>query len=105
MVAGKRRSLLRSLAASLILRGKIMTTEAKAKELRSFVEPLITRARRGDLAGRRTIMQALPKNGARKTADEIGPRFKGETGGYTRIIKLGRRKNDGAKMALIELVK
>ena len=105
MVAGKRRSLLRGLAASLILRGKIMTTEAKAKELRSFVEPLITKARRGDLARRRTIIQALPKSAAMKAADEIGPKFREQAGGYTRIIKLGRRKSDGAEMALIELVK
>ena len=104
MVSGKRRALLRALAASLVLRGRITTTEAKAKELRSFVEPLITKARRGDLAGRRTILQALPKNAAKKAADEIGPKFSKQAGGYTRIIKLGRRKSDGASMAMIELV-
>ena len=104
MVTGKRRSLLRGLAASLITKGKITTTEAKAKELRSFVEPLISKARSANLSGRRVILEALPKNAAMKATDEIGPRFSSRAGGYTRIVKLGRRKSDGTRMALIELV-
>ena len=98
-------ALMRSLASSLIEHGAIDTTEAKAKELRPFVEKLITKARSGTLHDRRHAIRHVHK---RETADklfqEIGPKFARRAGGYTRILKTGHRKGDGAEMARIELV-
>ncbi len=96
---------MRSLASSLIERGSIETTEAKAKELRPYVEKLITKARTGTLHSRRLAGKVIQK---RETADklfaEIGPMFATRQGGYTRILKTGHRKGDGAEMARIELI-
>ena len=98
-------ALMRNLASSLIESGAIETTEAKAKELRPFVEKLITKAKTGTLHARRLAVRHLHK---RETADKlfraIGPRFAKRPGGYTRILKTGHRKGDGADMARIELV-
>ena len=98
-------ALMRNLAASLIEHGAIETTEAKAKELRPFVEKLITKARSGTLHARRHAVRHVHK---RETADklfrELGPKFAARPGGYTRILKTGHRKGDGAEMARIELV-
>jgi large subunit ribosomal protein L17 len=98
-------ALMRSLASSLLEHGAIETTEAKAKELRPFVEKLITKARNGTLHARRLAGRHVQK---RETADklfqEIGPRFAKRAGGYTRILKTGHRKGDGAEMARIELI-
>ena len=101
----QRRALLKSLALALILNEKIKTTEAKAKELRSFLEKYINRAKNSDLATRRLLSKFFPPSAVKKLIGEIGPRYKERSGGYTRIIKLGLRKSDGAKMAIIELVK
>jgi len=99
-------ALMRNLASSLIEHGAIETTEAKAKELRPFVEKLITKARAGTLHARRHAVRHVHK---RETADklfqEIGPRFVSRPGGYTRILKTGHRKGDGAEMARIEFCK
>ena len=101
----QRLALLRNLATSLIEQGAIETTEAKAKELRPFVEKLITKARSGTLHDRRLAIRHVHK---RETADklfrEVGPKFATRPGGYTRILKLGHRRGDGADMARIELV-
>ena len=90
---------------ALIEHGAIETTEAKAKELRPFVEKLITKARSVTLHSRRLAGRHVQK---RETSDklfqEIGPRFAKRTGGYTRILKTGHRKGDGAEMARIELI-
>src|SRR5438105_8861472 len=98
-------ALMRNLASSLIESGAIETTEAKAKELRPFVEKLITKAKTGTLHARRQSVRHIHK---RETADklfrEVGPRFAKRPGGYTRILKIGHRKGDGAEMARIELV-
>src|SRR5438270_1612258 len=98
-------ALMRNLASSLLESGAIVTTEAKAKELRPFVEKLITKAKTGTLHARRLAVRHIHK---RATADklfrEIGPRFATRTGGYTRILKTGHRKGDGADMARIELI-
>ena len=98
-------ALMRNLAKSLIESGAIETTEAKAKELRPFVEKLITKARSGTLHDRRQAVRHVHK---RETADklfqELGPKFARRPGGYTRILKTGHRKGDGADMARIELV-
>ena len=100
----QRRALLKSLAQSLFLKEKIKTTQAKAKELSSFAEKQITLAKRGDLTSRRRLVRYFSKEIAKKLIEEIAPRYKERKGGYTRIIKLGPRKNNGAKMAIIELV-
>jgi large subunit ribosomal protein L17 len=98
-------SLLRNLATSLILEGAIETTEAKAKELRPFVEKLITKARTGPLHARRLAGIHVHKRAAwDKLFQELGPRFATRKGGYTRILKTGHRKGDGAEMARIELI-
>jgi len=101
----QRRALLRSLASALLLKEKIKTTEAKAKEVSSFVEKRISRAKIGDLASRRLLVREFSPEIVKKLINEIAPRYKEKRGGYTRIIKLGKRKSDGAKMAIIELVK
>ena len=98
-------ALMRGLASALIEHGAIETTEAKAKELRPFVEKLITKAKTGTVHARRLAGRHVQK---RETADklfqEIGPRFAKRAGGYTRILKTGHRKGDGAEMARIELI-
>jgi len=101
----QRKALLRTLARSIFLNERIQTTEAKAKEVSSFVEKMITRAKKGDLASRRMLLKYFSPQTAKKLVDEIAPRYKEKKGGYTRIIKLGPRKSNGAKMAIIELVR
>lgn len=100
----QRRALLKTLAVSLLLKEKIKTTEAKAKELSPFVQKKITRAKKGDLAARRYLLTLFPERVVKKLIDDLGVRYKDRNGGYTRIIKLGQRKSDGARMAIIELV-
>ena len=101
----QRLALLRNLATSLIEQGAIETTEAKAKELRPFVEKLITKARTGTLHARRLAGRHVGKrDAADKLFQELGPKFAKRAGGYTRILKTGHRKGDGADMARIELM-
>ncbi|HTR79831.1 MAG TPA: 50S ribosomal protein L17 [Gemmatimonadaceae bacterium] len=98
-------ALMRNLAMSLIEHGAIETTEAKAKELRPFVEKLITKARSGTLHARRLAGRHVQRRAtADKLFQEIGPKYATRSGGYTRILKTGHRKGDGAEMARIELV-
>ncbi len=101
----QRKALLKSLASSLFLTERIRTTEVKAKELSRFASKHITRAKKGDLSSRRILAKYFSKDLVKKLVNEIGPRYKERKGGYTRIIKLGQRKSDGAKIAIIELVK
>lgn len=101
----QRKALLKGLARSLILGEKIRTTEAKAKELRPFVEKIITKARKNNLAAFRDLRALFEQRVVSKLTKEIAPRYKERAGGYTRIIKLGPRRGDSAKMAIIELVK
>lgn len=103
--ASHRRAVLRNLATALFRHERIQTTTAKAKELRPFAERLITLAKRGDLHARRLAARRIQdREVLGKLFDEIGPRFASRPGGYTRILKLGARRGDGAEMALIELV-
>ena len=100
-----RRALLNNMAASLFDHGRIITTEAKAKELRPFAEKLITLARRGDLHARRLVGRKIKsRETLSRLFSEIGPRFAARPGGYTRILKLGHRDGDGADIARIELL-
>jgi large subunit ribosomal protein L17 len=99
------RLLLSTMAAQLFVHEAIDTTEAKAKALRPYAERLITKARRGDLAARRDVLKDITDRDVfARLFHEIGPRFEDRNGGYTRILKLGPRKGDGAPMARIELV-
>lgn len=99
-------ALMRSLAHNLILEEKIITTEAKAKSLRPYVEKLITHAKTDSVAGRRLITSRLGNDtmAAKKLFDTLGPRFKDRDGGYTRIVRVGVRKGDGAVQAYIGFV-
>ena len=101
---GPRKALIRSLSRELFLKEKIKTTEAKAKEFSSFAEKQITKAKKGDLASRRALAKLFDDPIVKKLMDKIGPRYKDRSGGYTRIMKLGPRRGDGARMAIIELV-
>ncbi len=100
----QRKALLRNLTVSLILKEKIKTTEAKAKELRPFAEKLITKSKKANLATIKNLARVLPAEARKKLIGPIALRFKDRAGGYTRIIKLNPRRTDGAKMAIIELV-
>jgi len=103
--SGQRRALLKGLAASLILKEKIQTTEAKAKEVSSYVEKFVTIAKKGDLNSKRRLLQFFPLKVVKKITGEIAPRYQERRGGYTRVIKLGQRLSDGSRMAIIEFIK
>lgn len=102
----QRESLLKGLMLALIAHGRIETTEAKAKELRPAIEKMITKANVGTLASRRLVTARLYNltSEASKLIDTIAPKYKGRTGGYTRITKLPQRAGDASKMAVIEFV-
>ena len=103
--AEHRDAMLRNMATSLFLHGRIETTTEKAKELRQFAEPIITKAKRGDLHARRLVARQINDSTAlTKLFDEIGPRYAERPGGYTRVLHLGHRPGDAADMAIIELV-
>lgn len=104
-ISKQRGALMRSLARSLILKGRIQTTEAKAKELRPFIERLITHGRQGGMAKRRLVLSRLgdPK-ATDKLFTDIGPRYVSRPGGYTRITKILKRTSDGRSWAIIELM-
>ena len=102
--SNQRRALMKSLAYSLVTKGKIKTTEAKAKELRPFVEKLVTLSRKGTPASRRLLEARVGKSAANKLSGSLAEQYKKRAGGYTRITKLIRRDSDGAKMAVIEFV-
>ena len=97
--------MLKNLAASVLLYEKVKTTEAKAKAVKPQLERLITAAKKGDLTARRQLLAVVPQPLAVKKAMEVlGARYQDRQGGYTRIIKLGKRAGDGAAMVQIELV-
>jgi large subunit ribosomal protein L17 len=91
---------------ALIEKDKIETTLAKAKELRSFIEPIITKAKTGTVHSRRIVLSRLMNNNVqtKKVFDVLAPKYKTTAGGYTRVVRLGRRLGDGAEMAIIEFV-
>ena len=101
----QRQALLRTLATSLFLHGKIQTTQAKAKELRPVAEKMITRAKDNTIANRRVLEKELSVKTVKSLVNDIAPKYKDRQGGYTRIVNLGERKSDGASMTIIELVK
>lgn len=101
-----RKAFVRSLAEALITRERILTTEARAKEIRPFVESLITAGKSGTLAARRTIIKKLGgrEKLGKKIIEVLSPRFKERRGGYTRITKVVKRSADGRQSAVIEFV-
>ena len=106
--ASHRKAMMSNLASALILHKKIQTTDSKGKELRGFVERLVTYAKHGDVHGRRLIMKKIQGNRAKQIANilihDIAPIYEDRNGGYTRLIKLNNRKNDNASISLIEFV-
>ena len=96
---------MRNLAGQLIIRERITTTEARAKELAPFVEKLITVAKRNTAASRRGLLSMVPREAAEKLSRTIRARMEVRAGGYTRITKLGARKSDRSRMAVIQFVK
>jgi large subunit ribosomal protein L17 len=111
--ADHRKAMLRNLATSVILYGRVETTEAKAKDMRSVVDELITLGKRGDLHARRQAAayirnvvadEAKSQTVLQKLFDEVAPKYANRNGGYTRVVKTGIRKGDAAPMAYIELV-
>jgi large subunit ribosomal protein L17 len=100
-----RLAMFRNQVTDLLRHGKIVTTEAKAKEVRSIAEKVITLGRQGTLHSRRRALRIVSdKDVLKKIFDELGPRYADRPGGYTRIVKLGSRQGDGARMAQLELV-
>ncbi len=100
-----REMMLRNLAASIVIYEKVKTTEAKAKAVKPMVERMITTAKKGDLTSRRRLISALPQEKAvQKLMEVLGEKYQERNGGYTRIVKLGNREGDGAKIVQIELV-
>ncbi len=102
----QRGALLRSLARSLIMHEKITTTEAKAKELRPFIEKIITKGKLKTASSQRVLISELGTTSktAKKVVDVLSPKYLDRKGGYTRIIKIGTRASDSAKQAIIEFV-
>lgn len=102
----QRRALLKGLALSLIKKETITTTEAKAKELRPYVEKMVTQAKSATAADKRLLNAKMMNNtgAVKKLVETIGPRYESRAGGYTRIVKLPARKSDGALMAVIAFV-
>ena len=102
---GERRAFLRGLAANLIVRRRIRTTEARAKEVRGLVERCITYGKRQNLAGLRLLLEKLPKVAAYAVYHDLAPKYQDRRGGYTRVTKLAKpRRHDASKMATIEFV-
>ena len=111
--ADHRKAMLRNLATSVILYGRVETTEAKAKDLRSVVDEMITLGKKGDLASRRRAAafirnvvadEKTEQTVLQKLFDEVAPKYAERNGGYTRVIKTGTRRGDAAPMTIIELV-
>ena len=106
--ASHRKALFSNLASSLVIHKKIITTDAKGKELKSYVEKLVTYAKKGDVHGRRLIQKRIPGKRGKEIANilihDIAPVYSEREGGYTRLIKLNNRKNDNAPVSLIEFI-
>ena len=100
----QRHAFIKGLLTALIEHGKIRTTSARAKTLKSEADRMVTRAKRGTLASRRILLRHVGPAAAAKLAKDIAPKFAGRAGGYTRVTRLGRRMSDGSEIALVEFV-
>jgi len=101
----QRKALYKALATALIEHGRIKTTLAKAKSLSKFTDKIVSKAKKGDLASQRLIRHYVGEKATKKLVSDIGPQFKDRSGGYTKVLRLGRRISDGAEMAIIEFTK
>jgi len=101
----QRKALLKSLLTNLFLNERIKTTESRAKEISRLADKYITKSKNIHLPTRRLLLKNFSVSTVKKLEKELGPRYKERKGGYSRIIKTGRRKLDGARMAIIELIK
>jgi large subunit ribosomal protein L17 len=100
-----RKALFRNIVTDLLRYEKVITTEAKAKEVRGFAERMITLGKQGDLAARRKMLGFVYDKGvAEKVFDELAPRYSTRPGGYTRVVKIAPRVGDGARMAQLQLI-
>jgi len=100
-----RLAMLRNQVTDLLRHEKIVTTEAKAREVRGIAERMITWGKQGSLHARRQVLRVVSdKETVRKLFDDLGPRFADRAGGYTRVVRLGQRRGDAARMAQLELV-
>lgn len=100
----ERKALFKGLASSLVLEERIQTTEQKAKAIKGHVEKLVTKAKKGDLQAERLIQPYLNAQAVGKMMVDIAPRFKTRPGGYTRIIRMGKRLQDNSSMVILEWV-
>ena len=101
---GQRRAFLKSLARNLVIRGRMRTTQARAKEIRPLVEKMVTKGKNPTLANRRLLVAQLGDERAAHKLVKTAESYKDRNGGYLRIVKLGPRKGDAAQMAVIEFV-
>ncbi|KXG75695.1 50S ribosomal protein L17 [Fervidicola ferrireducens] len=100
-----RNMMLRNMVTSLFKHGRIITTEARAKEVRRLAEKMITLAKRNDLAARRMVLaEVLDETTVKNLFEKIAPKYSERNGGYTRILKIGPRRGDSSSMVVIELV-
>jgi large subunit ribosomal protein L17 len=105
MPTSQRKAMFRNLTTDVLREGYVQTTEARAKELRSFVERIITLGKRGDLHARRQALAFVyDPHVVRTVFDELAPKYADRPGGYTRVVKLGQRRGDGSRIARLELV-
>ena len=103
--APHRKAMLSNMMASLFINERVTTTQTRAKELKRTAERVLTCAKKGDLHARRQVLRVIAdKQVVAKLFDELGPRYNSRNGGYTRVIKLGPRRGDGAFMSIVELV-
>lgn len=103
--APHRKAMLSNMMTSLFINERVTTTQTRAKELKRTAERVLTCAKRGDLHARRQVLRVIAdKQVVAKLFDELGPRYKNRNGGYTRLVKLGPRRGDGAFMSIVELV-
>ncbi|MDD2443389.1 MAG: 50S ribosomal protein L17 [Desulfotomaculaceae bacterium] len=102
---GHRNAMLRNLVTSLFRDERINTTEARAREVKSIAEKLVTTAKQGDLAARRQALAYIyEEKVVKKLFSEIAPKYADRPGGYTRVVRVGRRRGDAAEMVILELV-
>ena len=104
-MAPHRKAMLSNMMTSLFINERVTTTQTRAKELKRTAERVLTCAKKGDLHARRQVLRVIAdKQVVAKLFDELAPRYKSRNGGYTRVIKLGPRRGDGAFMSIVELV-
>ena len=102
---GHRRAMLRNLVTALFRDDRITTTETRAKEVKRIAEKMVTLAKKGDLAARRQALAYIyEEKVVRKLFDNVGPKYAGRQGGYTRLVKVGFRRGDAAPLAILEMV-